>query len=215
MAGAAPVGSDSLALWLGATPQPAKAITTSTIQDPMAAAPGRLTSLPAVRIAGNLGKVLVNVKSGRIGPVSTPYLSQAERTVPALVQLLARSSTDRLRADFAEQGMAGLRPLHALLLIPLLGGGRHASDLAETLGVSRQAVAQVVTRLEGDGYLTRIADPGDARARLICLTPRGRAALRTMRTSARALEDDWRDRLGAERLAAFRDTLLTLLSATP
>ena len=111
--------------------------------------------------------------------------------------------------------MAGLRPLHALLLIPLLGGGRHASDLAETLGVSRQAVAQVVTRLEGDGYLTRIADPGDARARLICLTTYGRAALRTMRSSARALEDDWRDRLGAERLAAFRDTLLTLLSATP
>ena len=110
--------------------------------------------------------------------------------------------------------MAGLRPLHALLLIPLLGGGRHASDLAETLGVSRQAVAQVVTRLEGDGYLTRITDPGDARARLICLTPRGRAALRTMRASARALEDDWRERLGAEQLASFRETLLTLLSAT-
>ena len=87
--------------------------------------------------------------------------------------------------------------------------------MAETLGVSRQAVAQVVTGLEGDGYLTRIADPGDARARLICLTPRGRAALRTMRTSARALEDDWRDRLGAEQLARFRDTLLTLLSAAP
>ena len=90
-----------------------------------------------------------------------------------------------------------------------------ADGVAETLGVSRQAVAQVVTGLEGDGYLTRIADPGDARARLICLTPRGRAALRTMRTSARALEDDWRDRLGAEQLARFRDTLLTLLSAAP
>jgi DNA-binding MarR family transcriptional regulator len=129
--------------------------------------------------------------------------------------MLARSSTERLRADFAEQEMAGLRPMHALLLVPLLGGGRHASDLAETLGVSRQAVAQVVTRLEEDGYLTRIADPGDARARLICLTPRGRAALRTMRASASALEDDWRERLGAEQLASFRDTLLTLLSATP
>ncbi len=109
--------------------------------------------------------------------------------------------------------MAGLRPLHALLLIPLLGGGRHASDLAETLGVSRQAVAQVVTRLEGDGYLTRITDPGDARARLICLTPRGRAALRAMRSSARAVEDEWRERLGAEQLAGFRDTLIALLSA--
>ena len=108
--------------------------------------------------------------------------------------------------------MTGLRPLHAVLLVPLLGGGRHASDLAETLGVSRQAIAQVVTRLEQDRYLTRITDPGDARAKLICLTPRGRSALRTMRATALAVEEEWRDRLGPERLADFRDTLLTLLS---
>lgn len=129
--------------------------------------------------------------------------------------MLARSNTERLRAEFARQGMTGLRPLHALVLIPLLGGGRHASNLAEHLGVSRQAVAQVVTTLEREGYVQRIADPGDARAKLVCLTPRGRAALRIMHASARAVEEDWRQRLGAERLAAFRDTLLTLLPALP
>jgi DNA-binding MarR family transcriptional regulator len=147
--------------------------------------------------------------------MSDSYSSRAGQTVPALVQLLARSGTERLRAEFAGQDMGGLRPLHALLLVPLLGGGRHASDLAETLGVSRQAVAQVVTRLERDGYLTRITDPGDARAKLVCLTPRGRAALRTMRATALAVEDEWRQRLGAERLAGFRDTLITLLSDVP
>ena len=135
--------------------------------------------------------------------------------MPALVQALARSGAERLRADFTAQGMDGLRPVHAVLLVPLLGGGRHASDLAETLGVSRQAVAQVVSRLEQDGYLTRITDPGDARAKLICLTPRGRAALRAMRTTAMTIEDEWRARLGAERLAGFRDTLLTLLAGGP
>jgi DNA-binding MarR family transcriptional regulator len=144
--------------------------------------------------------------------VTISSLGGAGQTVPALVQALARSGTERLRADFAAQGMAGLRPVHAVLLVPLLGGGRHASDLAETLGVSRQAVAQVVTRLEQDGYLTRITDPGDARAKLICLTPRGRAALRAMRATAVAIEEEWRARLGAERLAGFRDTLLTLLA---
>jgi DNA-binding MarR family transcriptional regulator len=127
--------------------------------------------------------------------------------------VLARSGTERLRTEFAAQGMPGLRPLHAALLVPLLGGGRHASDLAETLGVSRQAVAQVVTRLEQDGYLTRVTDPGDARAKLICLTPRGRSALRTMRATGLAVEDEWRKHLGAERLAGFRDTLVTLLAA--
>ena len=147
--------------------------------------------------------------------MSDSFSSREGQTVPALVQLLARSGTERLRAEFAGQDMAGLRPLHALLLVPLLGGGRHASDLAETLGVSRQAVAQVVTRLERDGYLTRITDPGDARAKLVCLTPRGRAALRTMRATALTVEDEWRQRLGAERLAGFRDTLLTLLSDVP
>ena len=147
--------------------------------------------------------------------MSEPFSSQAGQTIPALVQLLARSGAERLRGEFAAQDMGGLRPLHALLLVPLLGGGRHASDLAETLGVSRQAVAQVVTRLELDGYLTRIADPGDARAKLVCLTPRGRAALRTMRATALAVEDQWRQRLGAERLAGFRDTLITLLSDVP
>src|SRR6516165_7880071 len=136
-------------------------------------------------------------------PVSTDFPRYTGQTVPALVQLLARSGAERLRADFAGQGMAGLRPLHAVLLVPLLGGGRHASDLAETLGVSRQAVAQVVTRLEQDGYLTRITDPGDARAKLICLTPRGRAALRAMRVTAVAIEEEWRERLGPEGLAAF------------
>ena len=119
----------------------------------------------------------------------------------------------RLRADFAAQGMPGLRPVHALLLVPLLGGGRHASSLAGDLGVSRQAVAQVVTTLERDGYVQRVTDPGDARAKLICLTPRGRAALRTMRASAHTLEESWRQQLGAERFAEFRATLLALLSA--
>jgi hypothetical protein len=41
------------------------------------------------------------------------------------------------------------------------------------------------------------------------------AALRTMRATALAVEDEWRQRLGAERLAGFRDTLITLLSDVP
>jgi DNA-binding MarR family transcriptional regulator len=93
----------------------------------------------------------------------------------------------------------------------LLGGGRRAADLAETAGVSRQAMAQVVATLERDGYIKRIADPGDSRAKLVCLTARGRAALRLMRTSNLALEDEWRARVGDDRLRALSDSLTDLL----
>jgi DNA-binding MarR family transcriptional regulator len=147
--------------------------------------------------------------------VSEHYPGPAVEPVPALVQRLARLGAQRLRAEFAAQGMEGLRLMHAFVLIPLIGGGRHASALAKILGVSRQAVAQVVTTLERDGYVRRIPDPGDARAKLICLTPRGRAALRTMYSTSRAVDNDWRQRLGAERHASFRETLMILLSAGP
>ena len=134
-------------------------------------------------------------------------------TVPALVQMLARTGTDRLRDGFAAHGMAELRPLHVPLLLQLLGGGRHAASLVTGLGVSRQAVAQVVSTLERDGYVQRVADPGDARAKLLCRTPKGRAALRIVQAIAREIEGEWRERLGTERFAAFRDSLLTLLPA--
>ena len=144
--------------------------------------------------------------------MSQNFADSDMRSVPALVQLLARHGAHRLRADFAAAGMPALRPVHALLLVPLLGGGRHASSLAADLGITRQAVAQVVTTLERDGYVQRITDPGDARAKLVCLTPHGRAALRAMRASALATEEAWRRQLGDSRLAEFRATLLELLA---
>lgn len=119
-----------------------------------------------------------------------------------------------MRAEFAENRLDRLLPLHASVLVPLLGGGRRAFDLADTLGVTRQAIAQVTSTLERNGYVERIPDRGDARAKLICLTARGRAALRVMRASALAAEDQWRDVLGAEQLIALREMLTTLLDAT-
>jgi DNA-binding MarR family transcriptional regulator len=80
------------------------------------------------------------------------------------------------------------------------------------VGVSRQAVAQVLANLERGGYLERIADPGDSRAKLVCLTAKGRAALRLMRTNNLSLEDEWRERIGGERMADLREILAQLLS---
>jgi len=141
--------------------------------------------------------------------------SQGRRqTTPALVQRLGQIGAAHLRREFESQELVGLRPAHALVLVPLLGGGRHASDLAESIGVTRQAIAQVVTGLEADGYVERVSDPGDGRAKLICLTAKGRAALRIMRTCAVELEQTWRDALGNDRLDQLRQLLQTIISAS-
>ena len=133
--------------------------------------------------------------------------------MPALVNLLAASGGPRLRAAFAAAGLDGIRPGQAVALVPLATGGLHASDLADRLRVSRQAVAQAVAALERHNYVVRGPHPSDARARTIELTPRGRHALRVMRSTAIELENRWRDVLGENRFGELRETLLALRSA--
>jgi DNA-binding MarR family transcriptional regulator len=134
-------------------------------------------------------------------------------TVPALVNLVAASGAPRLRAAFAAAGLDGIRPAQAVALVPLATGGLHASDLADRLNVSRQAVAQAIAGLERHGYVTRVADPVDARARIIEITPRGRQALGVMRSNALASEKRWEQALGSKRLGELRETLEMLLAS--
>ena len=133
--------------------------------------------------------------------------------MPALVNLVAASGAPRLRAAFAAAGLDGIRPAQAVALVPLAAGGLHASDLADRLGVSRQAVAQAAAALERHDYIIRGPHPSDARARIIELTPRGRQALRVMRSNALDVEKRWRDVLGDLRFGELRETLQALLSA--
>ena len=136
-----------------------------------------------------------------------------EPTVPALMNLVAASGAPHLRAAFAAAGLDGIRPGQAVVLVPLAAGGLHASDLADRLRVSRQAVAQAVAALERHDYVVRGPHPSDARARIIELTPRGRRVLRVMRSTAVELEKRWRDILGENRFGELRQTLLALRSA--
>jgi DNA-binding MarR family transcriptional regulator len=132
--------------------------------------------------------------------------------VPALVNLVARSQGPGLRAAFAAAGLDGIRPAQAVALVPLAAGGLHASDLADQLRVSRQAVAQAVAALERHDYVVRGPHPSDARARIIELTPRGRHALRVMRSTALDVEQRWRNVLGEQRFGELRATLVALLA---
>jgi hypothetical protein len=65
---------------------------------------------------------------------------------------------------------------------------------------------------ERHGYVTRVPDPVDARARIIELTPRGRQALRVMRSSALDLEKRSQQVLGERRLDELREILQILLA---
>lgn len=58
--------------------------------------------------------------------------------------------------------------------ISLIGErGRRLTDIAEVLGISRQACNQAIKPIERAGYIARSADPSDGRAKELYLTPQG------------------------------------------
>ncbi len=71
-------------------------------------------------------------------------------------------------------------------------GPARARDLARRLSVDEGYLSRIVARLGGEGWLSRVPDPRDGRARLLTLTRAGRAHHRTLAARSRA---DVQDRL--------------------
>ncbi len=69
-------------------------------------------------------------------------------------------------------------------------------------------------QLERAGYVERVPDPTDARARLVRLAPRGRAAQAEARKVERALDAEWEQHLGRARMRELRRALVDLREIT-
>ena len=66
---------------------------------------------------------------------------------------------------------------------------------------------QVVDDLEARGYVRRVADPADARAKLVRLTAEGRRCATEFRRAVQVLETRIRRRLGDRADEALRSAL--------
>jgi DNA-binding MarR family transcriptional regulator len=128
----------------------------------------------------------------------------------ALVLALCGELVQGIHRRVAEAGFDDLRPAHGFVFARISHGGATTADLAELLGVTKQAAAQLVEELVRKGYVERRLHPSDARARLLALTERGWACTRAADAAAVATVAPWRELLGPERFAALTADLATL-----
>lgn len=92
--------------------------------------------------------------------------------------------------------------------------GIRVTDLAEQAGVTKQTAGALVDELQAGGYVTRIPDPSDARARLVVLTDRGEKLCATAAAEVARVEADWRAHLGAKAYDELRAALVSLREIT-
>ncbi|MCJ1679247.1 MarR family transcriptional regulator [Streptomyces sp. APSN-46.1] len=97
-------------------------------------------------------------------------------------QLMLGEFTRRVAAA----GYEDLRPLHGMAFQVLKGPGATATELAERLGVTKQAAGQVVDELERRGYVRREPHPEGGRRKLVVLT---RAAYDHLAVAGRILHE--------------------------
>jgi DNA-binding MarR family transcriptional regulator len=127
--------------------------------------------------------------------------------LPALLDDLAGDCFAQFRGRLKEAGHPTIRQGHGCVFRFIHEGGSRLTELAESSGLSKQAVGEVVDDLEKLGYVERAQDPQDGRAKVIRLTERGADAHRTALKIFADLERDLAERYGAERVATMRKLL--------
>ncbi|MCP4810099.1 MAG: MarR family transcriptional regulator [Proteobacteria bacterium] len=108
-------------------------------------------------------------------------------------------------------GHDNLRVAHTALFPHIDLEGTRLTELARRVGITKQAVGQLVDELEQMGALERVKDPSDGRAKLIRFSTEGRQGLLAGLVVLGSIESELAVALGRERVHRLHEDLLALL----
>jgi DNA-binding MarR family transcriptional regulator len=126
-----------------------------------------------------------------------------------LLFIAYRSMEQRLLGALAEAGY-DITLAQARLFQRIAPDGSRPTDLAEQAQITKQSAGFLIEALERAGYVERVPDPTDARARLVRVAPRGARAVEASRKVVDEIVAEWTDHLGEDSMRALTDALVSL-----
>src|SRR5579862_2970793 len=103
-----------------------------------------------------------------------------------------RVALARLSRRLRRHALAGLTPTQLAALSTVeQSGPLRLGDLAAAEGIAPSTLTRMVAVLEELGYVRRDADPRDARASTLAITPEGHQTLEHLREEGTALLTEW------------------------
>jgi DNA-binding MarR family transcriptional regulator len=130
-------------------------------------------------------------------------------TEPGVIDVTRlRVALARLSRRMRRHQLAGLTPtqLAALSTVERAGPLR-LGDLAAAEGIAPSTLTRMVAVLEDLGYVRRDADPRDARASTLAITPKGHDTLELLRAEGTNLLTEWLMLLTPDQRAALATAL--------
>jgi DNA-binding MarR family transcriptional regulator len=137
-------------------------------------------------------------------------MSPTALAIPTLMRSARGAYASAIRAELHSIGIDDLPRNGALMLAGIDSGGGPRQDLPSDLGVTKQAVSQLVDTLVNRGYIERSPDPDDRRRITLALTERGEQVVPAVLRGAEAVERQLLQRVSPEQVDAMRLALHAL-----
>jgi DNA-binding MarR family transcriptional regulator len=134
--------------------------------------------------------------------------------VGLLLFLPYRAMEARVFDGLAAAGFDDITPAQARVFQRIAPGGSRLTDLAAQAAITKQSAGFLVDQLERSGYVERVPDPADRRARLVRVAERGARSVAASRGIVAQVEAEWTAHLGERRMAQLRRILLDLREIT-
>ena len=129
----------------------------------------------------------------------------------SLLSLSFSTSINELHDRLSELEFEDIRPTHGFMFKCMISNGATGIELAEYLGITKQAVSKMVDYLEKNGYVMRKTHPTDKRGKTIVLTERGLLVMKAKEEILTDIEQRWIENIGAERMKMIKEDLTKLV----
>jgi DNA-binding MarR family transcriptional regulator len=138
---------------------------------------------------------------------------RAPENLAILLREPFRAMSEELHERLAEAGHPEVRPAHGTVFQFLDDDGTRVGVLAQRAQMTKQSMAELVAHLDRHGYVERVPDPADRRARLVRATARGRAVYAEAHAAGAKIVERWTERLGERDMRRLRELLEKLNAA--
>ncbi|GLY51596.1 MarR family transcriptional regulator [Lentzea sp. NBRC 102530] len=123
-----------------------------------------------------------------------------------LLFIPSRAVENRILTAVVEAGFE-ITQAQARVLMRVGPDGTRLTELAEAAQVTKQTAGFLVDQLEKAGYVERVPDPSDGRARLVRVTDKAQEAVPVANAEMARIEAEWEQHIGKRRMAQLREAL--------
>src|SRR5579884_1849705 len=108
-----------------------------------------------------------------------------------LLRIPFQALVSELHKQLVVKGYPDIPATHTIVFALVDRQGIRLSELAKRAQLTKQLVNYLVTAVEERGYVERVPDPRDGRAKIVRLTERGQQAAEVGREIIESIEGEW------------------------